>query len=63
MNASSPLTTAVQVALAISLAFAARYLLGWSLVLCVLSGVIASYPLTMVLVAVGGLLARDRPSD
>ncbi len=60
MNASSPLTTAVQVALAISVAFAARSLLGWPLVACMLGGVVASYPLITVLVAVGGLLSAER---
>lgn len=58
MNASSPLTTTVQVALSIGVAIAARQLFGWSWIACVVAGVGGSYPLTLAVVALAGAVAR-----
>lgn len=60
MNASSPLTTTVQVALAIGATIAARRMLGWPWVACVAAGVVSSYPLTLLIVALAGHVAARK---
>lgn len=60
MNASTPLLTAAQVALAIGGTAAGRYVFDWSLLVSLLFGVALSYPLTALAVAVGRALADQR---
>jgi len=61
MNASSPITTTVQVALSIGATFVARQVFGWPWVGCIAAGVIGSYPLTLIIVALAGAVAEKSP--
>lgn len=58
MNASSPLLTMLQIAIAVGGAIGLRQALEWPVLGCVMVAVVASYPLTALVAVAVGLLRR-----